>query len=203
MMFADALQVLLEAQRDLKVVGRATNGHDAVRSVRRLRPDVAVACIALPGMNGIDATSRVREVSPSTHVVVLSASSSQEFVHRALHAGAMGFLSKEASGADLVAAVRSVANGKRYLSRKVTAAIVHDYVGMKRSASPLESLTIRERHVLQLVVEGKSSAEISAVLSLSGKTVDTYRSRVKQKLGINDIAGLVKFAIRQGITPAD
>ncbi|HXM80929.1 MAG TPA: response regulator transcription factor [Burkholderiales bacterium] len=198
--FADSLQALLEAQRDLKVVGKAINGHDAVKRVQRLRPEVAVVAIALPGMNGIEATSKMRDLSPSTGIVILSGSFPPEFIQRALQAGAKGYLPKEASGAEVVDAVRAVSRGKRYLSRKITTAIIHDYININRSASPLDSLSPRERQVLQLVVEGESSARVASVLSLSRKSVDTYRSRIRQKLGIYHLPGLVKFAIQNGIT---
>lgn len=198
--FADSLQALLEAQRDIKVVGKAANGHDAVRRVRRLRPDVAIVAISLPGMNGIDATAKLRDLAPSTAVVILSGGLPAEYAHRALRAGAMGYLPNEASGAEVIDAIRTVSRGKRYLSKRITIAIIHDYISLDRSATPLESLSSRERQVLQLVVEGEPSERVAAVLSLSRKTVDAYRSRIRQKLGIRDLPGLVKFAIRQGIT---
>jgi DNA-binding NarL/FixJ family response regulator len=192
--FADSLQALLEAQRDIKVVGKATNGLDAVMRVRRLRPSVAIVAISLPGMNGIDATSRLRDLAPSTAVVILSGGAPAAAVHRALQAGAMGYLPREAPGAEVVNAVRAVSSGKRYLGKRLTTA---------PSPGPLDSLSGRERQVLQLVVEGASSAHIAALLSLADKTVDTYRSRIKEKLGIHHLAGLVKFAIREGLTPAE
>lgn len=201
--FADGLQALLEAERDIKVVGKASNGHDALKRVRRLHADVALVAISLPGLNGIDATSRLRDLAPSTAVVILSGEFPAAYIHRALQAGAMGYLPNEAPGADVINAVRAVSSGKRYLGKKVTTAIIHDYIAMTPSVSPLDTLSARERHVLQLVVEGQSSARVAAVLSLSRKTVDTYRSRIKQKLGIHDLAGLVKFAIREGITSAE
>jgi DNA-binding NarL/FixJ family response regulator len=201
--FADSLQALLEAQRDINVVGKAANGHDAVRRARRLRPDVAIVAISLPGMNGIDATARLRDLAPSTAVVVLSGGLPAEYLHRALRVGAMGYLTKEASGAEVVDAVRTVSRGKRYLSRRITTAMIHDYIALNPSATPLESLSSRERQVLQLIVEGEPSERVAAVLSLSPKTVDTYRSRIRQKLGIRDLPGLVKFAIRHGITSSE
>lgn len=199
-MLTDSLQVLLEAQRDLKVVGKATNGHDAIKRVQRLRPEVALVALTLPGVNGIEATSKMRDVSPSTGVVILAGGFPPEFIPRALQAGAKGYLPKEASGAEVVDAVRAVSRGKRYLSRKIPTALINDYVNASRSANPLGSLSPRERQVLQMVVEGESSARMASVLSLSRKSVDTYRSRIRQKLGIHHLPGLVKFAIRNGIT---
>jgi DNA-binding NarL/FixJ family response regulator len=196
----DSLQVLLELQPDMKIVGKATNGHDAVRRIQKLRPDVAILDIGLTSLNGMEASLKLGELSKSTGIVMLSTMTSPEIIFRTLRAGARGYLSREASGLDLVNAVRAVREGKRYLSPRITAALIGDYISEARSPSPLESLTSRERHILQLVVEGTPSAEIADILALSPKTVDTYRSRIKQKLGIHDLPALVKFAVRHGIT---
>ena len=196
----DSLQVLLEIQQDIRIVGKATNGHDAVRKIRKLRPDVAILDVELAGLNGIEASLKIAGLSPSTAIVMLATTASPEFIFRALRAGARGYLSREASGLELVDAVRTIREGKRYLSPKITATLIGDYISEHRSPSPLESLTSRERNILQLVVEGSSSAKVADILSFSPKTVDTYRSRIKQKLGIHDLPALVKFAIQHGIT---
>jgi len=196
----DSLQALLEIQQNIRIVGKATNGHDAARRIQKLRPDVAILDIGLVGLNGMEASLKIGELSPSTAIVMLSTTTSPETIFRALRAGARGYLSREASGLELVSAVRAVREGKRYLSPKITATLIGDYISEHRSPSPLESLTIRERHILQLVVEGSPSAEVADILALSPKTVDTYRSRIKQKLGIHDLPALVKFAIQHGIT---
>ena len=196
----DGLQALLEIQQDIRIVGKATNGHDAVRKIRKLRPDVAILDVELVGLNGIEASLKIGGLSPSTAIVMLATTASPEFIFRALRAGARGYLSREASGLELVNAVRTIREGKRYLSPKITATLIGDYIGAHRSPSPLESLTSRERNILQLVVEGSSSAQIADTLSFSPKTVDTYRSRIKQKLGVHDLPALVKFAIQHGIT---
>ncbi len=196
----DSLQVLLEIQQDIRIVGRATNGHDAVRKIRKLRPDVAILDVELAGLNGIEASLKIAGLSPSTAIVMLATTASPEFIFRALRAGARGYLSREASGLELVDAVRTIREGKRYLSPKITATLIGDYISEHRSPSPLESLTSRERNILQLVVEGSSSAQVADILAFSPKTVDTYRSRIKQKLGIHDLPALVKFAIQHGIT---
>ena len=196
----DSLQVLLEIQQDIRIVGKATNGHDAVRKIRKLRPDVAILDVELVGLNGIEASLKIASLSPSTGIVMLATTASPEFIFRALRAGARGYLSREASGLELVDAVRTIREGKRYLSPKITATLIGDYISEHRSPSPLESLTSRERNILQLVVEGSSSAQVADILAFSPKTVDTYRSRIKQKLGIHDLPALVKFAIQHGIT---
>ena len=184
----------------MKIVGKATNGHDAVRRIQKLRPDVAILDIGLAGLNGMEASLKIGDLSKSTGIVMLSTMTSPEIIFRALRAGARGYLSREASGLELVNAVRAVREGKRYLSPKITATLIGDYISETRSPSPLESLTSRERQILQLVVEGSSSARVADILAVSPKTVDTYRSRIKQKLGLRDITALIKFAIQHGIT---
>lgn len=199
----DGLRALLEAQDDITVVGDAANGRQAVDQVRKLRPDVVVMDIAMPELNGIEATQQIRESCPSTHVMILSMHSSPEHIFRALQAGARGYLIKESAGKEVAMAVRALHAGRRYFSRQITDTVIDDYIHQRQFSSdqsPLGSLSPREREVLQLVVEGKSSVEIAEILFLSPKTVETYRSRIMEKLGIHDLPGLVKFAIQQGLT---
>ena len=201
----DGLRSLLAAQGDMTVVGDAANGREAVMQVQKMGPDVVIMDIAMPELNGIEATCQVHESCPSTKVVILSMYSSVEHISRALQAGAKGYVMKESAGRELVEAVRSVHVGRLYLSQQIAEAMLNDYVNIRQSnpsKSPLESLSRREKEILQLVVEGKSSAEISDVLYLSPKTVGTYRSRLMLKLGISDLLGLLKFAIQNGLTPA-
>ena len=202
----DGLRMILEAQGDITVVGDAADGRQAVRLIQQLRPDVAVIDIAMPELNGIEATYEIRQTCPETQVVILSMHSTAEHVFRALQAGAQGYLLKESAGMEMVEAVRAVHAGRRYLSQRITETMIDDYLRQRQAAerkSPLERLTPREREVLQLVVEGKSSAEIGDILSLSPKTVETYRSRLMRKLGLRDLPSLVKFAIQHGITPLE
>jgi DNA-binding NarL/FixJ family response regulator len=199
----DGLRVLLEAEHDIRVIGDAANGHEAVRGVARLCPDVVVMDIAMPELNGVEATREIAQICPSAQVIVLSMHSTTEHIFQALQAGARGYLLKESAGIEVVNAVRAVHAGRRYLSQKISDRLVDDYVRQRQAAeakSPLALLSPRERGVLQLVVEGKSSAEIARILSLAPKTVETYRSRLMLKLGISDLPGLVKFAIQQGLT---
>jgi DNA-binding NarL/FixJ family response regulator len=198
----DGLRALLAAQPDIRVVGDAADGREAVGQVARLGPDVAVIDIAMPELNGIEAAQGIGEVCPSTQIIILSMHSTTEH----LQAGARGYLLKESAGIEVVKAVRSVHAGHRYLSQKISDTLVDDYVRQRQAAepkSPLASLSPREREVLQLVVEGKSSIEIADALSLSVKTVETYRSRLMYKLDISDLPGLVKFAIQHGLTPLE
>jgi len=202
----DGLRFVLEAEPDIQVIGDAANGRDTVRQVVELRPDVVVMDIAMPDMNGIEATWEIGQVCPSTQVVILSMHSTTEHIFRALQAGARGYLLKESAGIEVVNAVRAVHADRRYLSEKISDQLVDDYVRERQAAeakSPLARLSPRERQVLQLVVEGKPSAEIAGILSLSLKTVETYRSRLMHKLGISDLPSLVKFAIQHGLTPLE
>ncbi len=199
----DGLCLLLEAQADISVVGNAATGREAVREVRRLCPDVVLMDIAMPELSGIDATMEIRSACPATRILILSMLSSSEHIFRALQAGADGYLLKDSTGAELVDAVRSVHTGHRYLSRSITGTVIDDYLRERHPASPLESLSGRERQILQLVAEGKSSAHAAKILFLSPKTVDTYRSRLMHKLGISSFPGLIKFAIQHGLIPLE
>jgi DNA-binding NarL/FixJ family response regulator len=197
------LRVLLEAQADIDVVGDVANGRELLRQAQQLKPDVVLLDIAMPEMNGIEATLQMRDSYPSTQILILSMHATTEHIFRALQAGARGYLLKDSAGAEVVDAVRAVHAGRRYLSQKITATVIDDYIAERHCASPLESLSRRERQILQLIVEGKSSAEVGAMLFLSPKTVDTYRSRMMRKLGVSDLANLVKFAIQHGVTQLD
>jgi DNA-binding NarL/FixJ family response regulator len=202
----DGLRFMLQAQPDIQVIGAAANGRDALRQVAKLRPDVVVMDIAMPEMNGIEAAWEIGQVCPSTQVVFLSMHATPEHVFRSLQAGARGYLLKESAGIEVVDAVRAVHAGRRYLSAKISDQLVDDYVQRRQASGakgPLARLSPREWEVLQLVVEGKSSTEIADMLFLSPKTVETYRSRLMQKLGLHDLPSLVKFAIQHGLTPLE
>ena len=202
----DGLRLLLEAQGDITVVGDAADGREAVRQVQELGPDVVVMDIAMPELNGIEATYQLREMCPAIQIVILSIHSATEHILRALRAGARGYLLKESAGTEVVEAVRAVHAGRRYLSQRISDTVIDGYLRQDpgdRVRSPLESLSPREREVLQLVVEGKTSAEIGKILFLSQKTVETYRSRLMQKVGINGLPGLVKFALQHGLIPLE
>jgi DNA-binding NarL/FixJ family response regulator len=161
--------------------------------------------IAMPELNGIDAAQQIHTALPDTRLIILSMHSSAEHVARALQAGADGYLLKESAGAEVVAAVRAVSAGARYLSQRIAGTMMDDYLKRLGPAppNPLDLLSPREREVLQLVVEGKTSAEIAAILSLSAKTVETYRSRLMAKLRVSSLAELIRFAIQRGITPLE
>lgn len=201
----DGLRYILETQNDITVVGDAADGRTAVQQVKQLHPDVVVMDISMPGLNGIEATQHIHTDFPSAQVVILSIHATSEHIFRALQAGAWGYVLKESVGQEVVEAVRTVHAGRHYLSAKITETVVKDYIQSHttETKSPLERLSQREREVLQLVAEGKSSSEIAEIIYLSPKTVETYRSRIMQKLGIKDLPALVKFAIQHGLTPID
>lgn len=196
----DGLHLLLEAQPDIRVVGEVADGRDAVDAALQLKPDVVLMDLAMPLLNGADATSLILEKREATRVVILSMHSTVEHVFRALQAGATGYLRKESAGSEVVDAVRAVHAGRRYLSQKITESVVDDYIRKRSVDSPLASLSLREREILQLIVAGKPGVEIARLLCLSPKTVDTYRSRMMHKLGIGDLPSLVKFAVQHGLT---
>lgn len=199
----DGLRFLLEAQKDFTVVGDAADGLETVSRVRQLCPDVVVMDIAMPNMNGIEATLRIRELCPATQVVILSMYANSEHIFRALQAGALGYVLKESAGRNVVRAVRRVRMGHRYLSHSIMETLIDDYIHQHQAGpehSPLERLSSREREILQLVVEGKSSVEIADLLCISHKTVETYRSRVMNKLGTGNLPALVRFAIQHHLT---
>lgn len=199
----EGLRVLIEAGSNITVVGSSGDGRQAVRQVERLCPDVVVMDIAMPHLNGIEATRQIDEICPSTKVIILSMHSSREYISRALRAGARGYLLKESAGKEVVQAIRIVHSGNGYLSQSIAGTIIDDYAELaqaKDSRDPLDQLSSREREILQLVVEGNSSAEIARTLYLSPKTVETYRSRLMHKLDIRSLPSLVKFAIRHGLT---
>ena len=196
----EGLRALLGASAGISVVGGAGDGREALRRAEELKPDVVVMDIAMPELNGIEAAALIHERCPGTRIVILSMHSSSEHIYRAFAAGASGYVLKSSAGAEVIRAVQAVHVGRRYLSPVLREAYENTAQGTAR-ASPLDSLSARERQVLQLVVEGKSSAEIADVVHLSRKTVETYRSRIMKKLGVGDVPSLVKFALLQGITP--
>jgi DNA-binding NarL/FixJ family response regulator len=199
----DGLRMILEDQEDITVVGEAADGRQAVDKVSKLKPDIVLMDIAMPGLNGIEATHQILETLPSVKIIILSMHSSTEHVSRALRAGALGYLLKESAGKDVVSAVKTVYLGHRYLCRQISESLVDEYISLRETASdrsPLARLSPREREVLQLITEGKTTKEIAILVHLSPKTIETYKTRIMTKLKIKDIPGLVKFAIQHGIT---
>src|SRR5215510_2247771 len=198
----EGLSVMLGNQPDMEVVGIAANGREAIRLVDEHEPDVAVMDISMPELNGIEAIQQLLPQHPHMQVVVLSIHETKPYVYRALKAGAKGYLMKETAGLEVVDAVRTVHRGERYLSQHIADLLTNELshqLDPSVEANPLDALSMREREILQLVAEGKTSYEIAERLSISSKTVDTYRSRLMHKIEVDDVAGLVKFAIQHGV----
>ena len=198
----EGLAAVLASQPDIRIAGTAGNGREAVAKVLQSKPSVVIMDIAMPEMNGIEAARRIHADLPETRIVILSMHAGAEHVFQALEAGARGYVLKESAAREIVEAVRAVQLGRRYLSARV-AEVLAERVGRRAATSPLDSLSARERQILKLVADGCSSARIAEMLHLSPKTVDTYRSRLMDKLNISDLASLVKFAIQHGLTSLD
>ncbi len=200
----DGLRALLEANPDIRVVGDAANGLQTVSQVQNLHPDVVIMDISMPELNGINATQQILEANPEARVIILSMLGTPEHVYRALQAGARGYLLKESAGREVMEAVLAVHAGETYLSQPIQNILISEYLqqhGTSDKKGPLGRLSQREREILHLVVEGKTSAEIGAILFLSPKTVESYRSRMMRKLGVEDMPGLIKFALQEGLLP--
>jgi DNA-binding NarL/FixJ family response regulator len=199
---AEGLKHLIEAQPDMEVVALVGDGREAVQQAREVQPDVVLMDLSMPELNGADATRAILERDPRCRVIVLSMYSQREYVRRALKAGAAGYVVKRSAAKEVVEAIRAVHAGRRYLSPRVADVVLEDYADEKQD-DPLSRLSAREREVLQLLAEGRTGAQIAERLSLSQKTVETYRARLVEKLGIRDLAGLVRFAIQKGLVSLD
>jgi two-component system response regulator NreC len=198
----DGLNSLLARQPDIQVVGQATDGRQAVALCVERRPDAVVMDIAMKGMNGLEATRRIQQDCPGSKVVILSMYSSQEYVYQALRAGAAGFVVKEAAAAELVEAIHAVLEGQVYLSPRIWQDDIQEYIRRAQEDEEPDSydtLTSREREVLQLIAEGHTTREIGNLIGISPKTVETHRSHLMRKLDIHTTAGLTRFAISRGI----
>ncbi|QOY84976.1 response regulator [Paludibaculum fermentans] len=188
---------ILESQADMEIVGEASNGREAIERATTLSPDVVVMDVAMPELNGIEATRRLMESSPRTRVLALSMHKDAVYVREILRAGARGYLLKDAIDADLLAAVRAIARGEGYLSPAIADAVLTDY--RQHVTDPIDLLTSREREVLQLIAEGKTNKEIASDLKLSVYTVDAHRGRIMEKLNLHSTGELVRFAVRKGL----
>ena len=199
----EGLLSLLCQQRDVTIVGTAENGREAVDMARSTFPDVVVMDIAMPQMNGIEATRQLTRLMPKTKVIVLTMYADEEYIVRALQAGVRGYLLKKAAAAELLQAIRAVERGDFYLSSDISNVVVQRFLSSDAATAESEPLSDRERQILQLVAEGNTNRKIASMLGVTLKTVDTYRTRMMTKLGIHDTPGLVRYAIRKGIVQAD
>jgi len=198
----DGLRALLEKQPDMTVVAEASDGRDSIRLAEEQSPDVVVMDIGMPSLNGIEATRRILAANPRTAVVMLSMHQDESYVLRSLKAGAKGYLLKDSLRGDVIDAIRAVAQGRSFLTRKVRLMLQEDYVRQMESRGLEDSydlLTDREREVLHMVAEGKSNKEVAGSLNISPTTVETHRSHILQKLGIHSVPELILYAVRKGI----
>lgn len=197
------IRALLETIPGVEVVAESGQGQETVELIEKHRPDVAILDIGMPGLNGVEVASRASKSSPRTRVVMLSMHADPTYVRQALRAGAAGYLLKEAAVEELPLAIQAVLRGESYLTPKVSQAVVQGFLrdGDPGARDPLEGLTGRQREILQLVAEGKSTKEIAQALDLSIKTVETHRARLMERLGIHDLPGLIRLAMRAGLIP--
>jgi DNA-binding NarL/FixJ family response regulator len=190
------LKALLE-QKGFAVVGEASDGHEAVRVANEKHPDVAVLDLSMPLLNGIDAARQIRHDLPGTKVILLTMHTDEQYVLNAIRAGISGYVLKSEAATDLVKAIQDVNKGLTHLSSRISRAVVKGY--LDKNESPADPLSPRERQVLQLVAEGKTTKEIATVLGVSVKTADSHRTRIMKKLDMHGTAGLVRYAIRTGL----
>jgi len=190
-------KMILSAQPDMEIVGEAGNGREAVELAEQLKPEVVVMDVAMPELNGIEATRRLAASVPHARIIALSMHKDSVYVREVLRAGARGYLLKDSGAGDLVSAVRAIARGEGYLSPGVSNAVLDDY--RRHVTNPIDLLTTREREVLQMLAEGKTNKEIAGILNLSVYTVDAHRGRIMEKLNLHSINELVRFAVRNGL----
>jgi len=201
----EGLCSLIENQPDIEVVGEAEDGQTAIELVRELLPDVVIMDITMPNLNGVEATRHITSEFPQVKVIALSIHSNRRFVADMLEAGAKGYILKECLFDELVQAIQAVIAGNGYLSSRITGIVVEDYANHLAAIadSPLAALASRERQVLQLVAEGKSTKQIALKLHVSTKTVEANRRQIMQKLDLHSVAELTKYAVREGLTPLE
>lgn len=204
-MIRQGLCSLLEKQPDIEVVGGVEDGRQAVDTARQLAPDLVIMDISMPNLNGIDATRKIAEEISGVKIIALSIHSSRRFVAEMLKAGASGYILKDCLFDELMEAIKTVLRGEIYLSPKITGIVIDDYVQRLSKQYQPDGLTLsdREREVLQLLAEGKSTKQIALQIHVSAKTIESNRRNIMDKLKINSVAELTKYAVREGITPLE
>jgi DNA-binding NarL/FixJ family response regulator len=197
------IRSLINSFHDIEVVAEAGDGREATRLARTVHPDIILMDISMPGLNGLEATARITRGDSHCRVLILSMHTNEEYAAQALRSGAKGYLVKEAAASELEEALHAVARGESYVSSSLSIETVQRLLEETPQSSGLDHLTPRQREILQLIAEGKSTREIAAVLSLSAKTVETHRSQLMDRLKIFDVPGLVRLAIREGLVSSD
>lgn len=202
-LFRAGLRALLHSLQGIQVVGEAGNGHEVIQLVERERPDLVLMDIAIPELTGLEATARITKALPKVRIIILSMHANEEYVRQALHAGASGYLMKGAEPSELELAVKAVMRGDTYLTPAVSKKMVDDYLKQNSADAKSGALSPRQREVLKLIAEGRSTKEIAGHLDLSVKTVEGHRAELMRRLEIHDVAGLVRYAIRIGLVQVD
>ncbi|MBW1824675.1 MAG: response regulator transcription factor [Deltaproteobacteria bacterium] len=199
------IKALLDNQEGIEVVGEAKDGREAIKTIEELLPDVILMDIAMPGLNGLEATRRIKKKFPKVKVVVLTMHANEEYIFQILNAGADGYLVKETAFQDLISAINAVHKGEAFMSPSISKKVMTDYIQRAQGEEKVgfDTLTTREREILQLVAEGNSNKKIAEALFISPKTVETHRAHIMDKLNIHDRAGLIKYAIRKGMINLD
>lgn len=199
-LFREGIANLLSSSPQIEIVGQAENGQEAIEKARKLKPDIVIMDLSLPIINGVDATRILHKELPETKVLVLSMHAEKNYIKEALEAGAYGYLFKDCTYDQLIEAINTVYQGKKYLSNKITEVLIHDYLNREEvTPDNDQSLSERESEILRLIAEGKSTREIADLLFISVKTVGTHKQHVLEKLNLQSTAGLIKYAIRKGI----
>jgi two-component system, NarL family, response regulator NreC len=198
----ECIRMLLKAETDMEVIAEAATGQEVLRQTQKLLPDIVIMDVSMPGLNGIEATRQLLSISPWIRVIALTMHSDRQFVLGMFRSGASGYLLKDCSKEELLQAIRAVANKKTYISPGISGIVIADFIigGQDRENSAYSILTSREREVLQLMAEGKSTAQIAGCLYISIKTIESHRKQIMDKLSIHTVAGLTKYAVRQGLT---
>ena len=199
------IRALLEKLQGVAVVGEAGDGREVLSLVAKHRPDVVLMDIAMPGLNGLEAAERLAKEFPDVRVIILSMHPNEEYVWRALKAGAAGYLLKKAATAELASALQRVARGENYLSQEISTRLPKSFPldGVANRKSPLEQLTGRQREILQLIAEGQNTKGIAEILKVSPKTIEYHRLKLMDCLNVHDVPGLVRFALRVGLVPQE
>ncbi len=197
----DGLRNMIEKYPNFKVVGEATDGREALKLSQSLKPDVVIMDVAMEGLNGVEATQQIVQQSPEIKIIGLSMHSNKRFILGMFKAGAYGYLLKDSDSSELIEAIKKVAQNKKYISQRISGAIVDELISPTRKEET--ELSQREKEILQLIAEGKSSKEIAEILFLSSKTVDSHRKNIMDKLELYNIPDLTKYAIKTGLTTLD